>query len=161
MSAMLGHNLIDLIVKNAAEMPDEVAIREKRFGVWSPLTWEELREKVQRFALGLLTLGFGPNQRLAIIGDNKPEWIIAEFGAMAAGGLPTGAYPDSLPEEMEYLISYAEARFLVLRDQEQADKILTEDDLAACKEEIQTLTKRFEGKVNDLADRKTAEILEN
>lgn len=121
---MLEHNLIGLIVKNAAEMPDEVAIREKRFGVWSPLTWGQFQEKVQRFALGLLALGFGPDQTLAIIGDNKPEWIIAEFGSMAAGGLPTGAYPDSLPEEMEYLISYAEARFLVLRDQEQADKII-------------------------------------
>ncbi|MBI4766351.1 MAG: AMP-binding protein [Deltaproteobacteria bacterium] len=125
MTDMLGHNLIGLIVKNAAEMPDEVAIREKRFGVWSPLTWEQFQEKVQRFALGLMTLGFGPDQMLAIIGDNKPEWIIAEFGSMAAGGLPTGAYPDSLPEEMEYLISYAEAGFLVLRDQEQADKIIT------------------------------------
>jgi long-chain acyl-CoA synthetase len=61
---------------------------------------------------------------LAIIGDNKPEWIIAEFGCMAAGGLPTGAYPDSLAEEVEYLISYSEARFLVVRDQEQVDKIL-------------------------------------
>jgi long-chain acyl-CoA synthetase len=121
---MLEHNLIGLIVKNADEMPEEVAIREKRFGVWSPITWAQFQEKVQRFALGLLALGFGPDQTLAIIGDNKPEWIIAEFGAMAAGGLPTGAYPDSLPEEMEYLIVYAEARFLVLRDQEQADKII-------------------------------------
>ena len=124
MGNMLEHNLIGLIVKNAVEMPDEVAIREKRFGVWSPLTWGQFQEKVQRFALGLLALGFGPDQTLAIIGDNKPEWIIAEFGAMAAGGLPTGTYPDSLPEEMEYLISYAEAGFLVLRDQEQADKII-------------------------------------
>jgi long-chain acyl-CoA synthetase len=124
MGNMLEPNLIGLIVKNAVDMPDEVAIREKRFGVWSPLTWGQFQKKVQRFALGLLALGFGPDQRLAIIGDNKPEWIIAEFGAMAAGGLPTGAYPDSLPEEMEYLISYAEAGFLVLRDQEQADKII-------------------------------------
>jgi ribosome recycling factor len=45
-------------------------------------------------------------------------------------------------------------------DQEQTDKVLTEDDLEVCKEEIQTLTKRFEGKVNDLADKKSAEILE-
>ena len=41
-----------------------------------------------------------------------------------------------------------------------ADKILTEDDLATCKEEIQSLTKKFEGKVNDIAEKKSAEILE-
>jgi len=45
-------------------------------------------------------------------------------------------------------------------DQEQAEKVLTEDDLGRCKEEIQALTKRFEGKVNDLSDRKSAEVLE-
>jgi ribosome recycling factor len=45
-------------------------------------------------------------------------------------------------------------------DHEQGEKILTEDDLESCKEEVQTLTKRFETKVNDLADKKSAEILE-
>ena len=121
---MLEDTLIGLIVKNANEMPDDVAMREKRYGVWTPMTWRELQENVQRFALGLRALGFEPEDKLAIIGDNKPEWVIAELGCMAAGGIPTGAYPDSLAEEMEYLISYSDARFLVLRDQEQVDKIL-------------------------------------
>ncbi len=121
---MLENTLIGLVVKNASEMPDDVAMREKRYGVWSPMTWRELQENVQRFALGLLALGFEEGNSLAIIGDNKPEWIIAELGSMAAGGLPTGAYPDSLADEMAYLISYSNARFLVVRDQEQVDKIL-------------------------------------
>lgn len=46
-------------------------------------------------------------------------------------------------------------------DQAMADKVLTEDDLESCKEEVQNLTKRFENKVNELADKKAAEILEN
>src|SRR3954465_14639041 len=45
-------------------------------------------------------------------------------------------------------------------EQEQSEKILTEDDLEVCKEEIQSLTKKFESKVNDIADKKAAEILE-
>jgi long-chain acyl-CoA synthetase len=121
---MLDKTLIGLIVKNAAEMPDEVAMREKRYGVWKPMTWREFQANVQRFALGLLSLGFEEGNNLAIIGDNKPEWILAEIGCMAAGGLPTGAYPDSLADEIEYLITYSDAKFLVVRDQEQVDKIL-------------------------------------
>jgi long-chain acyl-CoA synthetase len=120
---MLENTLIGLVVKNAAEMPDDIAMREKRYGVWSPMTWRELKQNIQRFALGLRALSFEEGNNLTIIGDNKPEWIIAEFGCMAAGGLPTGAYPDSLAEELEYLISYSDARFLVVRDQEQVDKI--------------------------------------
>jgi len=88
------------------------------------MTWSELQDNVQRFALGLRAMGFEDDNTLAIIGDNKPEWVIAEFGCMAAGGVPTGAYPDSLPEEIEYLISYSDARFLVVRNQEQVDKVL-------------------------------------
>jgi ribosome recycling factor len=45
-------------------------------------------------------------------------------------------------------------------DQEQGDKVLTEDDLGTCKEEIQSLTKKYETKVNETADKKSAEILE-
>jgi long-chain acyl-CoA synthetase len=121
---MLEDTLLGLIVKNADEMADEVAIREKRYGVWSPMTWRQFYIKVQCFALGLRALGFEEGNHLAIIGDNKPEWVIAEFGCMAAGGIPTGAYPDSLAEEMEYLITFSDAVFLVVRDQEQVDKIL-------------------------------------
>jgi long-chain acyl-CoA synthetase len=121
---MLNNTLLGLVVRNATEMPDDVAMREKRYGVWSPMTWREFHQNVQRFALGLLALGLEKDDTLAIIGDNKPQWVIAEFGCMAAGGLPTGAYPDSLAAEMEYLISYSEARFLVVRDQEQVDKML-------------------------------------
>jgi len=122
---MLEDNLIGLIVNNAIERPRDVAMREKRFGIWRPMTWQALHDNIQRFALGLRALGFENGDHLMIIGDNKPEWIIAEFACMAAGGVPTGAYPDSLTEELEYLIGYSDAVFLVVRDQEQADKILS------------------------------------
>jgi len=122
---MLEDNLIGLIVKNANEMPNTVAVREKRYGIWTPMTWRDFKNNVQWFALGLISIGFRDDDKVIIIGDNKPEWIIAEFAAMAAGGVPTGTYPDSLAEEMEYLVTYSEARFIVIRDQEQVDKVLT------------------------------------
>jgi len=125
MKSIPADNLISLIVRNASQMPGEDAIREKRFGIWMPMTWAGFEANIRRFALGLVALGFRKGQNLLIIGDNKPEWIIAEFGAMAAGGIPTGAYPDSLPEEIRYLVTYSESTILVLRDQEQADKIIS------------------------------------
>lgn len=121
----LEETLVGLIVKNAIELPDIDAMREKRYGVWLPITWNQFRDQVQQFALGLIEMGFQADDKLTIIGDNKPEWIIAEFGCMAAGGIPTGVYPDSLAEEVEYLITYSESRFIVVRDQEQVDKVLS------------------------------------
>ena len=122
---MRDDNLIGLIEINAEKIPNEVAIREKRYGIWSPMTWLEFRNNVQQFALGLLELGFQPDDKVTIVGDNKPQWIIAEFGTIGAGGIPTGVYPDSMADEIEYLITYSDSRFLVVRDQEQVDKVLS------------------------------------
>ena len=121
---MLGETLIGLIVRNAEEWPGEVALREKRFGIWRPTSWAEFRDAVAAFARGIRTLGFEPGDTLAVLGDNKPEWVVAEFGAIAAGGVATGIYADCLPEEIQHLVTYSEARLLVVRDQEQVDKIL-------------------------------------
>lgn len=116
--------LVHLILEKAERMPQEVAMREKRFGIWNPITWREFRDQVERFALGLKCMGLRDGDKIAIIGDNKPQWIIAQFGGIAAGGIVTGMYADCLPEEMLYLSKYSDARFLVLRDQEQVDKLL-------------------------------------
>jgi long-chain acyl-CoA synthetase len=120
----LAQNLIDLLIRNAREFPKRPALREKRYGVWTPTTWKQLAEEVAKFARGLKILGLGKNEAVAVVGDNKPEWIIAELGTIASGGVITGMYPDCLAEEVLYLISYADARIVVLSDQEQVDKIL-------------------------------------
>ncbi len=119
-----SRTLLHLILEKAHLMPHEVAMREKRFGIWNPITWEQFRDLVECFALGLQCIGLSQGDKVAIIGDNKPEWIIAQFGAIAAGGIVTGMYADCLPEEMLYLVRHSDARFLVLRDQEQVDKLL-------------------------------------
>lgn len=116
--------LIDLILENARRMPQQVAMREKRFGIWNPITWKQFRDQVEQFALGLRCIGLQDGDKMAIIGDNKPQWIIAQFGGIAAGGIVTGMYADCLPEEMLYFLQHSDARFLVLRDQEQTDKLL-------------------------------------
>jgi long-chain acyl-CoA synthetase len=120
----LAQTLIDLLIQNAEKFPHRPALREKRYGVWKPTTWQKLAEEVEHFALGLKTLGLAEKEIVTVVGDNKPEWIAAELGTIAAGGVITGMYPDGLAEEVLYLISYADARILVLSDQEQVDKIL-------------------------------------
>lgn len=120
----MAGTLIEFIIRNAAEFPHRPALREKRYGVWTPTTWQRFAEEVEHFALGLKTLGLGEKETVAVVGDNKPEWIIAEFGTIAAGGVITGMYPDCLAEEVLYLITYSDARIVVLSDQEQVDKVL-------------------------------------
>jgi long-chain acyl-CoA synthetase len=102
----------------------KVALREKDLGIWQSVTWTEYLEKVKYFSLGLISLGFDPGDKISIIGDNKPEWIIAELAAQSAGGFGAGIYQDSILKEVAYIINHSETKFVIAEDQEQVDKIL-------------------------------------
>ncbi len=113
-----------LLLHNAHQFPNRVALREKRFGIWQSLTWQQYLERVRNFALGLHSMGFGAGDRVAIIGDNRPEWVITEVAAQSLGGASMGVYQDSVVEEVAYLATAANAKFIVAEDQEQIDKLL-------------------------------------
>ncbi len=102
----------------------KIALREKDLGIWQSLTWAEYLEKVKYFSLGMISLGFEPGDKISIIGDNKPEWIIAELAAQSAGGFGAGIYQDSILKEVAYIINHSETKFVIAEDQEQVDKIL-------------------------------------
>jgi long-chain acyl-CoA synthetase len=103
---------------------NHVAMRHKRFGIWQGYTWKDYYLNVKRLALGLLSLGFEPGDKVLIIGDNAPQWYYAELATQANHGVSVGVYPDSTPLEIRYFAGNSEARFAVVQDQEQVDKLL-------------------------------------
>ncbi|WP_376788490.1 long-chain fatty acid--CoA ligase [Thermoflexus sp.] len=121
---MMEDTLPQLLVANARRFKDKPALREKEYGIWQTWSWEEYLERVRRFSLGLISLGLQPGDKVAIIGDNRPEWVIAELATQAAGGISMGIYQDSIASEVQYLVDFSDARFVVAEDQEQVDKLL-------------------------------------
>jgi len=113
-----------LVRENARRIGDKVAIREKDFGIWQSYTWSRYFEEARLIAHGLASLGFARDDRVAIVGDNRPELYWAIMAAQALGGVPVPIYQDSVEKEMEYIVDHAEARFAVVEDQEQVDKLL-------------------------------------
>lgn len=109
----------------ARARPDTVALRQKQFGVWQPVTWREYAERASCFALALLELGLQPGEKVAILGENRSEWVIAQFGVGLAGGIVAGVYPTSPGVEIEYLLQLAGSPVIVCEDQEQLDKVLS------------------------------------
>ncbi len=100
------------------------ALRVKDLGIWKTYTWKDYYEHVKLLSLGLMSLGLKPEDKVTIIGDNRPEWFIAELAAQAAGAVAVGVYPDSLPTEVKYILDHSDSRFAVVHDQEQVDKLL-------------------------------------
>jgi len=113
------------------------AMRYKHYGIWQPYTWKDYYLNVKYLALGLLSLGFEPGDKVLIIGDNAPQWYDAEVATQANHGASVGLYSDLIPREIKYIAENSEARFAVVEDQEQVDKFLQiKDELPLLKKII-------------------------
>jgi long-chain acyl-CoA synthetase len=117
-----------LLRLNAKEHGGEVALRKKDFGLWHEFTWSDYQARVRDFALGLVELGLGSSDVIAIIGDNRPDWVAAEIATHAIGALSLGIYRDALDEEISYLLTYGEVKLVFAEDEEQVDKLLRLSD---------------------------------
>jgi len=124
--------LAGLLQRNARDLSDRPAIREKDRGIWQTWTWRQYRDEVRDFALGLAALGFKRGERLSIIGDNRPRLYWAQVAAQALGGVPVPVYQDSIAKELAFVWNHAECAVIVAEDQEQVDKVMAlRDQLAA------------------------------
>src|SRR4030042_1680421 len=104
---------------------NKVAMRRKDLGLWYEYTWKDSYESVKYFSYGLMSLGLQPQDKVAIIGENDPEWYWAEYAAQAAHAIPFGIFVDAHHEELNFYLEHSDSTFVVAHDQEQVDKILT------------------------------------
>ena len=125
---MLESTLPQLLLKRAAATPGRVALRHKDLGIWNESTWEEVALGVKRAALGLLSLGVTPGDKVAVVADNIPEWPVMELAAQSVGAVSVGVYSSSVRDEIAYLLSYADVSIVLAEDQEQVDKVLDRRD---------------------------------
>jgi long-chain acyl-CoA synthetase len=113
-----------MLLAHARSRGGRPAMREKDYGIWQSWSWAAVAAEVERLACGLKALGFARGDKLAIIGDNRPKLYWAIAAAQALGGVPVPVYQDSIAEEMAYVLDHCEARFAIVEDQEQVDKLM-------------------------------------
>ena len=113
-----------LLQRNARELGDRPAVREKDRGIWQTWSWREYHDQVRDLAQGLAALGFQRGDRLSVIGDNRPRLYWAQVAAQSLGGVPVPVYQDSIAKELAFVWNHAEVSVIVAEDQEQVDKIL-------------------------------------
>ena len=111
-----GKTFPKLLAERVAQTPSGVALQEKLYGIWQPITWQEYADRVRDFAHGLASLGVSRGDIVAVLGDNRPEWLIAELAAQSIGAAVVGIYPTSLDEEIVHIITVSDARVVVARE---------------------------------------------
>ncbi|MBR9842867.1 MAG: long-chain fatty acid--CoA ligase [Rhodobacteraceae bacterium] len=113
-----------LLQRNATLYAEKSAYREKEFGIWQTWTWAETEKEIEALALGLINLGVNEGDFIAIIGRNRPYFYFAMAAAQSVGAVPVPVYNDSAADEMEYILGHCGARYAIVEDQEQVDKII-------------------------------------
>jgi long-chain acyl-CoA synthetase len=116
--------LPQLLRKRAELHGDRLALREKDFGIWNRYSWSHYYETARSVALGLLSLGLKPGDRVAIAGEDTPEWFYADLGTQMIGAVAVGIYPTNPWVELQYIVRHSGARVVITGDQEQTDKVL-------------------------------------
>ena len=124
MAELTNKTLPRIFLDRVAKCGDEIALREKDFGIWQTITWNKYLEHVRRFAMGLTSLGFRRRDHLAIISENCREWLYADLACISLGGISLGVYPTSPYPEVKYVVHHSDSTIVVCEDQEQTDKIL-------------------------------------
>jgi long-chain acyl-CoA synthetase len=120
-----------LIASTVAALPgtaadrfgSNVAARHKVGDEWKEITYAEIGEAIDEFALGLVSLGIEPGDRVSILADTRVEWTIASYGISAVGGVVVPIYPTNSPKECEWVISNSGARAVVCENEGQRAKI--------------------------------------
>ena len=117
-----------LLLQNGVVRGSRPAVRHKDLGIWQTWTWEQVRDEVVAFSVGLAELGLRRGDNYAIVGRNKPRLYWAMCAGQALGAVPVPLYADSVAEEMAYVLEHAEVKLAIVEDQEQVDKILSVKD---------------------------------
>ena len=104
--------------------PDRIAMRMKDYGIWHDITWSQYLENVKKVAMGLHALGVKRGDHVAIVGENKPEWLFSAMGVMSLGGTFVGVYTTNPTAECEYVLGHSESVVFFCEDEEQFDKAL-------------------------------------
>jgi long-chain acyl-CoA synthetase len=128
--AIYGKSLPQLFLERAAERPDSVALRYKDFGLYQEVTWRKYREEVEAFALGLMSLGVKPRDRIAIMGDPCFEYFVADIAGLAISAITYGIYTTCSANEVRHQLENAEAKVFIAENQEYVDKVLELQNLA-------------------------------
>ncbi len=128
LSSVEGLTSPQILAGNAERLDAGTAIREKAFGVWQSYSWQEYLENVRRVCLGLLSTGLQRGENVALIIDNRPEWLFIELGAQAAGAVTINLFTSTMARELVYDLNRVDASFVFVENRRQADKVLAHRD---------------------------------
>ena len=113
-----------MLVRRVEATSSKEAFRYVEDDRWVSLSWLQTKDKAFQLAAGLLALGIGPEDRVAIASSTRMEWVLADLAIMCAAGATTAIYPSTQHEDVRYILADSQSKIVVAEDDVQVGKIL-------------------------------------
>jgi long-chain acyl-CoA synthetase len=137
-----------MFLDEAARKGDRPFLWVKHEGRYRPTSWRETADAVRALALGLRQLGLNPGERVALISENRPEWMIADLGIMAAGGITVPAYTTNTVDDHRHILANSGARIVIVSTNALASRVLPAADQVTSIGHVITVEPLTEGQVS-------------
>ncbi|HEY9843152.1 MAG TPA: long-chain fatty acid--CoA ligase, partial [Candidatus Obscuribacterales bacterium] len=121
---MSNYIIPSVFFETVAKQPGKRALGSKINGQWQYLNYGEVAQKVRQMAAALLELGVQPRDRVAIMSENSPQWVISDLGIMSAGALDVPVYPTLTHEQLEFILNDCGARGIVVSNNTHYQKVM-------------------------------------
>ncbi len=120
----IGGSVPSMLLARVKAQGGGTILRQKDRGIWKEVSWQQLAAQARHVSMGLKALGFAPGDVAAVLAETIPEWVYADLGILAAGGISAGIYPTDAPTQVAYLLNNSEAKIIFVENEEQLDKAL-------------------------------------
>ncbi len=114
--------MFDNVLENYSSS-DRPIIKHKVDGKYVDIKYSELRQLSHDFAIGLMNLGVKKGDRVALISENRPEWVVSDIAIHTLGGVDVPVYPTLTAKQIEFIFNDANIRFAIVSNQFQLNKV--------------------------------------
>ncbi|HYI43384.1 MAG TPA: AMP-binding protein, partial [Sphingomicrobium sp.] len=117
-------NIVDMFLTRVREKGDAPFLWAKRSGAWQSVSWNEAARQVAALAASLKRIGIQPGDRVMLVSENRPEWLIADLGIMAAGCVTVPTYTTNTTRDHAHILGNSEARAVIVSTQKLAKALV-------------------------------------
>ena len=117
-------NLVSMFLTRATEQGDKPFLSAKREGEWHSISWREAARQVAALAENLTRMGLEPGDRVMLVSENRPEWLISDLAIMAAGCVTVPTYITNTVRDHTHILGNSGARAVIVSSQKLASTLI-------------------------------------
>jgi long-chain acyl-CoA synthetase len=141
-------NLAAMFFEQAARRGERPFLWLKRDGRYRPISWQEVARQVRHLARGLRALGIERGDRVALVAENRPEWMIADLAIIAAGAITVPAYTTHTVEDHRHVLANSGAKAVIVSTAALAHRLMPAADQVSTIASIITLEPLTSGQLS-------------